>query len=172
MASVDTRNPDRNAHLKSVDFFDVDNYPTMTFVTRSIEADGDDYRVTGDLTIKGQTHPLELRYEHGGDLQDPFGNRQGRRLSVGHDQAKRMRPHLERPARQRRLAGERRRDPRDRPPGRGVQGGGRARDGSRVGDRQLGSAPLPRHAGLSAGNGWGASSIACSRRLTLLPGGG
>jgi polyisoprenoid-binding protein YceI len=74
-ASVDTGNPDRDGHLKSPDFFDVENYPTMTFVTTSIEADGDDYKVTGDLTIKDQTHPVELAYEHGGDLQDPFGNR-------------------------------------------------------------------------------------------------
>jgi polyisoprenoid-binding protein YceI len=75
MASVDSGNPDRDAHLKGADFFDVEKYPTMTFVTRSIEADGDDYRVVGDLTIKGRTRPIELKYEHGGDLNDPFGNR-------------------------------------------------------------------------------------------------
>jgi polyisoprenoid-binding protein YceI len=74
-ASVDTGNADRDGHLKSPDFFDVEKYPTMTFVSRSIETDGDDYKVTGDLTIKGQTRPVELTYEHGGDLQDPFGNR-------------------------------------------------------------------------------------------------
>jgi polyisoprenoid-binding protein YceI len=74
-ASVDTGNADRDGHLKSPDFFDVEKYPTLTFVSKSIEADGDDYKVTGDLTIKGQTHPVELAYEHGGDLQDPFGNR-------------------------------------------------------------------------------------------------
>jgi polyisoprenoid-binding protein YceI len=75
MASVDSGSPDRDAHLKSADFFDVEKYPTMTFVTRSIEADGDDYKVVGDLTIKGQTRPVELKYEHGGEVQDPFGNR-------------------------------------------------------------------------------------------------
>jgi polyisoprenoid-binding protein YceI len=75
LASVDTGNADRDVHLKSADFFDVENYPTMTFVTRSIEPAGDDYKVIGDLTIKGQTRPVELRYEHGGDLRDPFGNR-------------------------------------------------------------------------------------------------
>jgi len=75
MASVDSGNPDRDAHLKGADFFDVEKYPTMTFVTRSIESDGDDYKVVGDLTIKGQTRPIELTYEHGGDLKDPFGNR-------------------------------------------------------------------------------------------------
>lgn len=75
LGSVDTGNAERDAHLKSADFFDVENYPTMTFVSKSIVRDGDDYRVIGDLTIKGQTRPIELRYEHGGDLHDPFGNR-------------------------------------------------------------------------------------------------
>lgn len=75
MASVDTGSPDRDAHLRSPDFFDVERYPTMTFVSTSIERDGEDYKVVGDLTIKDQIHPVELRYEHGGDLQDPYGNR-------------------------------------------------------------------------------------------------
>jgi len=75
MASVDTGNADRDAHLKSADFFDVEKYPTMTFVSTSIAPDGGDYKVTGDLKIKDVTKPVELTYEHGGDLQDPFGNR-------------------------------------------------------------------------------------------------
>jgi polyisoprenoid-binding protein YceI len=75
LASVDTGSPDRDAHLRSADFFDVDHHPTMTFVSRSIEPAGGDYKVIGDLTIKGQSRPIELRYEHGGDLRDPFGNR-------------------------------------------------------------------------------------------------
>jgi polyisoprenoid-binding protein YceI len=74
-ASVDTGSPDRDGHLKSADFFDVVNYPTITFVSKSIERQGDDYKVVGDLTIKDQTRPVELVYEHGGDLKDPFGNR-------------------------------------------------------------------------------------------------
>ena len=75
LASVDTGNADRDAHLKSADFFDVEKYPVMTFVGRSVRKDGDDYKVTGDLTIKDTTKEIELDYEHGGDLQDPFGNR-------------------------------------------------------------------------------------------------
>lgn len=75
MASVDTGNADRDAHLKSADFFDVEKYPTMTFVSKSITRDGDDFKVVGDLTIKDVTKPVELTYEHGGDLHDPYGNR-------------------------------------------------------------------------------------------------
>ena len=75
LASVDTGNADRDAHLKSADFFDVEKYPTMTFVSRSVTKNGDHHLVEGDLTIKGVTKPVTLSYEHGGDLQDPFGNR-------------------------------------------------------------------------------------------------
>lgn len=75
LASVDTGNPDRDAHLKSADFFDVEKYPTMTFVSTSITKDGDDYLVHGDLTIKDVTKPVTLTYEHGGDAKDPYGNR-------------------------------------------------------------------------------------------------
>ncbi len=75
MASVTTGSEDRDAHLRSPDFFDVEKHPTMLFVSRSVERDGDDYKVLGDLTIKGESRPVELRYEHGGDTRDPFGNR-------------------------------------------------------------------------------------------------
>ncbi len=75
MASVDTGNSDRDGHLKSGDFFDVENHPTMVFETKRINRDGDVYKVTGDLTIKGITKEVELAYEHGGESVDPFGNR-------------------------------------------------------------------------------------------------
>lgn len=75
LASVDTGNADRDAHLKSADFFDVEKYPTMVFVGKSITPDGDDYKVVGDLTIKDVTKEVKLRYEHGGEGQDPYGNR-------------------------------------------------------------------------------------------------
>lgn len=75
MASVDTGNADRDGHLKSADFFDVENHPTMVFETKRIVGDRDDYKVVGDLTIKGITKEVELDYEHGGDSVDPFGNR-------------------------------------------------------------------------------------------------
>jgi polyisoprenoid-binding protein YceI len=76
MTSVDSGSPDRDGHLKSADFFDVEKFPTMTFESKKIERSGDDtYKVTGDLTIKGEAKPVELTYEHGGDTVDPFGNR-------------------------------------------------------------------------------------------------
>jgi polyisoprenoid-binding protein YceI len=74
MASVTTGNADRDAHLKSSDFFDVENHPTMIFETKKITSVGDDYKVIGDLTIKGITKEVEFDYEHGGYEVDPFGN--------------------------------------------------------------------------------------------------
>ena len=75
MASIDSGNADRDAHLKSADFFDVEKYPTMTFVSKSVTRDGDDYKVTGDLTIKDVTREVTLDLEHGGEQTDPYGNR-------------------------------------------------------------------------------------------------
>lgn len=75
LASIDSGNADRDAHLKSADFFDVEKHPTMRFESKSIERRGDGYRVAGDLTIKDVTKEVVLDYEHGGDVQDPFGNR-------------------------------------------------------------------------------------------------
>ncbi|HEX2058949.1 MAG TPA: YceI family protein [Actinomycetota bacterium] len=75
LASIDTGNADRDAHLKSADFFDVEKFPTMRFVSKRIEGSGDTYRVTGDLTIKDVTKEVTLDYEHGGEVIDPYGNR-------------------------------------------------------------------------------------------------
>ncbi|WP_431037050.1 YceI family protein [Streptomyces sp. P6-2-1] len=73
--SVDTGAPDRDGHLKSADFFDVENHPLMTFRSTSAEAlGGDDYRITGDLTIHGTTKPLTIDLEFNGSAKDPFGN--------------------------------------------------------------------------------------------------
>lgn len=75
-SSVETGNADRDAHLRMGDFFDVGRFPTMTFVVRSITPAGDGtYTVTGDLTIKDVTREVSLRYEHGGENMDPYGNR-------------------------------------------------------------------------------------------------
>lgn len=74
-ASIDTRNADRDAHLRSNDFFAMDEYPEITFVSTSIElASPSTYRVTGDLTIKGVTRPVTFELEYTGDVIDPWGN--------------------------------------------------------------------------------------------------
>ena len=74
-ASIDTRNTDRDAHLRSNDFFDMERYPEIRFVSTSVEpADDTTYRVTGDLTIKGVTKPVTIDVELTGSAVDPFGN--------------------------------------------------------------------------------------------------
>ncbi|MDQ3680059.1 MAG: YceI family protein [Actinomycetota bacterium] len=74
-ASIDTRNADRDAHLRSNDFFDMENYPEIRFVTTSVEpVDDATHRVTGDLTMKGVTKPVTLDVEYAGSAVDPFGN--------------------------------------------------------------------------------------------------
>jgi polyisoprenoid-binding protein YceI len=73
--SIDTRTADRDAHLRSNDFFDMETYPQITFTSTSVEAGGGDiYRVTGDLTIKDVTKPVTIDFEYGGTAVDPFGN--------------------------------------------------------------------------------------------------
>ena len=73
--SIDTRNADRDAHLKSNDFFDMENYPEIRFRTTSVEPAGDNtFRVSGDLTIKGVTNPVRFDLEFTGSAVDPFNN--------------------------------------------------------------------------------------------------
>jgi polyisoprenoid-binding protein YceI len=74
-ASIDTRNADRDAHLRSNDFFDMETHPEITFVSTAVEqTDDDEYRVTGDLTIKGVTKPVTVDFEYTGAAVDPFSN--------------------------------------------------------------------------------------------------
>jgi polyisoprenoid-binding protein YceI len=74
-ASVDTGVGDRDNHLRSADFFDAENHPTITFASTSIQRrDGNRYAVTGDLTIHGVTRPVELDVEIEGPTPDPWGN--------------------------------------------------------------------------------------------------
>lgn len=81
--SVDTREAQRDAHLRSADFFDVENHPHMTFVSTAIEAHDGGLRVTGDLTIRDATRPVTLRVEGTGTGKDPWGNqRQGYRATA------------------------------------------------------------------------------------------
>lgn len=73
--SIDTGAPDRDGHLRSADFFDAETFPKMTFRSTSAEqAGGDEYRITGDLTIKDVTKPLTIDLEFNGKATDPYGN--------------------------------------------------------------------------------------------------
>jgi polyisoprenoid-binding protein YceI len=74
VASVDTRDEGRDAHLRSADFFDVQTYPTLTFRSTGVRADGDGYLLDGELTIKDVTRPVTLSVEYNGAATDPFGN--------------------------------------------------------------------------------------------------
>ncbi|MFC9765544.1 YceI family protein [Rhodococcus jostii] len=66
VASIDTKNTDRDAHIKSADFFDAEQYPTATFTSTAIRAKGDDYVVEGEFTLHGVTRPVELALEFNG----------------------------------------------------------------------------------------------------------
>ncbi|WP_031028973.1 YceI family protein [Streptomyces sp. NRRL WC-3725] len=75
MASIETGNPDRDGHLKSSDFFKIDEFPVMTFRSTKAESlGGDDYRITGELSLLGVTKPLTIDLEFNGAAKDPFGN--------------------------------------------------------------------------------------------------
>ena len=74
-ASIDTRNEDRDNHLRSNDFFAMEEHPTLEFVSTSITHEGgNDFAVTGDLTIRGVTKPVTIDLEYTGTALDPFGN--------------------------------------------------------------------------------------------------
>jgi polyisoprenoid-binding protein YceI len=75
-ASVNTGNPDRDAHLKSADFFDVEKYELITFKSKSLKSVDEDgnYELTGTMTIKGIAKELKLDVEFGGIMKDPWGN--------------------------------------------------------------------------------------------------
>ncbi len=73
--SIDTRNEQRDGHLRTNDFFDVPNHPKITFSSTTVEkVDDEHYRVTGDLTIKGVAKPVTIDFEYAGTAKDPFGN--------------------------------------------------------------------------------------------------
>ena len=73
LASVDTGDEKRDAHLRSPDFFDVGNNPSMTFRSTEVRADGDGYTVVGDLSLKGVNRSVELNLEFNGISPDPWG---------------------------------------------------------------------------------------------------
>ena len=73
-ASIDTREPQRDGHLRSADFFDAENHPYLTFVSTRVEPKSDEeFVVYGDLTIRGVTQPVALEAEYQGRNKSPFG---------------------------------------------------------------------------------------------------
>ncbi|MEU7384798.1 MULTISPECIES: YceI family protein [unclassified Streptomyces] len=75
VASVDTRNDYRDGHLRTNEFFDVENHPQITFRSTSVERTGEStFRMTGDLTIKGVSRQVDIDWEFAGLAKDPMGN--------------------------------------------------------------------------------------------------
>ena len=72
-SSVDTGNAQRDGHIRTADFFEVETYPTWTFRSTAIRADGDDHALDGELTIKGVTRPVSFALEVNGFGPDAFG---------------------------------------------------------------------------------------------------
>jgi polyisoprenoid-binding protein YceI len=73
--SIDTREPKRDEHLRSPDFFDVEKYPTLAFRSRRVETEGDGFRVIGDLTVRGISKEVVLSVEGlDSEMKDPWGN--------------------------------------------------------------------------------------------------
>lgn len=72
--TVTTGAADRDRHLVSPDFFDVDNHPQMTFVSTGVRSNGDAWTLDGDLTIKGVAKPVALDFDFAGLVDDPYGN--------------------------------------------------------------------------------------------------
>src|SRR5262249_30245655 len=73
-ASFDSGNAQRDGHVRSADFLDVENNPTLTFRSSEVRVDGDEFVLAGDLTIRGTTRPVEIKGELEGADKDPFGN--------------------------------------------------------------------------------------------------
>lgn len=74
VASINTKDEGRDNHLRSADFFDVEKYPNITFVSTGVRQQGGDFLVDGDLTIKDVTKPVTFEVEFGGFGTDPWGN--------------------------------------------------------------------------------------------------
>ena len=74
LASIDTGDAQRDEHLRSADFLDVERYPTLTYRSTSIRPDGDDFVVDGELSLHGVTKPVSLRLEVHGFQNSPFGD--------------------------------------------------------------------------------------------------
>jgi polyisoprenoid-binding protein YceI len=73
-ASLDTKDEGRDTHLRSADFFDVETYPSIDFVSTGVRVENGEMLVDGDLTIRGTTKPVTFEFDFGGFGSDPWGN--------------------------------------------------------------------------------------------------
>jgi polyisoprenoid-binding protein YceI len=73
VASIDTHDKNRDADLRSPNFFDAEKYPLISFKSTKVERAGDNYKVTGDFTMHGVTRPVVFDVEYGGTIKDPYG---------------------------------------------------------------------------------------------------
>ncbi|GAA1164214.1 YceI family protein [Nesterenkonia sandarakina] len=71
--SFNSKNADRDAHVRGEDFLDSENHPELTFVAQNITASGEEFEISGDLSIRGVTKPVTFEVEFGGQAVDPFG---------------------------------------------------------------------------------------------------
>ena len=83
LSSIDTGNPDRDNHLRSADFFEVDAHKTMSFRSTGVRQDGEDYLLDGELTLRAITKPISLRLELGGFGPDPYGGTRAGFTAIG-----------------------------------------------------------------------------------------
>ena len=84
MASISTNNEQRDAHLRNSDFFEVEKYPELKFISTKIEeSDSDTYALHGELTLKGVTKPVKLNVEFNGIAKDPWGSERAGFLVTG-----------------------------------------------------------------------------------------
>ncbi|MFF5626264.1 YceI family protein [Microbacterium sp. NPDC012755] len=74
VSSIDTKDEGRDAHLRSADFFDTENFPTMEFVSTGTRVEDGDFFVDGDLTIRGVSKPVSFAFDFGGFGSDPWGS--------------------------------------------------------------------------------------------------
>ncbi|MCZ9335608.1 YceI family protein, partial [Klebsiella pneumoniae] len=81
--SIDTRMPQRDEHLRSADFFDVEQFPSLRFTSRRVERDGDDLTLIGDLTIRGVSKEVALEVTSHGRQKDPWGGERAGFEAVG-----------------------------------------------------------------------------------------
>lgn len=77
VASISTNDAARDGHLRTGDFFDAETYPTIDFVSTGVRVDDGDFKVDGDLTIRGVTKPVTFDFDFGGFGGDPWGNYKG-----------------------------------------------------------------------------------------------